>query len=117
MAYTQQEMGLLIGAIAGLSQEVRDLLNNKSTPETLEAFGAIIAGQRRQGMTEAVTPLVTGNVTNWPMLQGVAQFADSASIVDTVKAFDAQLTAGNNANELIRTAVALGLAARKHFGL
>lgn len=114
--YTQEELQLVVADLAVLSQPVKDLFNNKSTPETLEAVGTIIAAQRAQGMNTAVSQVVSGSVSDWEALQGAAVYADGAATEASLQAFNAAL-AGSDANALFAAAVAACLAAKKHFGI
>lgn len=116
MAYTNEQLALLNATFDALPDGVKAMFNAQSSQDTAAAIATIIAQRRKASMQETVGALVSTTVQNWTSLREAATVADGATLNESLRSFDEALTAGDAA-ALGSSAIAVCLAARKHFGI
>jgi hypothetical protein len=114
MAYTTEQLAILNAVYDALPDPVKALFNAASTQDTAAAITDIISQRRRQSMSDTVSALVSGSVSDWAALEAAAAVADSATLYPAMDAFQSALDA-HNASTLVAHAVTIAFAAKKNF--
>lgn len=114
MAYDQSEMATLAAAFQALPNEVKALLSSKSTADNQEAFASLTVQMRGTSMDTALAAVVTVSTSNRAALRELAAVADGATLIEACKEFR---TAMQSDSAPLTGAVAVALAALKHYGL
>lgn len=113
--YTTEEKAELITGFAGLSSNLQTLFESHTAKENAEAIAELISSERAVTVAAGMASIVSGSVTNWAAMDFAGNAADAATL-PTALASAKAARLGHDASYLAK-AVAVELAAEKHFGV